>query len=77
MKQKWFVGYLASDLGLLYPDVFCDSGAGIEVGKPWGSYVSVAGPWETEDNANRAVRLTHDVWPFKRDVSAAKGPIRI
>jgi hypothetical protein len=51
---SYYIGYMSGDNGLLYPDFFQATSFEHNVGKPWGSYVWVAGPYKTERLAKLA-----------------------
>lgn len=56
---KYYIGYGSGDTGVLYPDVFCDrpSNMNAYIGKPWGSYVCVAGPFDTQAACRHVVNM--------------------
>jgi hypothetical protein len=58
---KWYIGYLSGPKYEMYPDVFVDDHRCMDhyVGKPWGSYVTVAGPYDSEREANQAVKASY------------------
>jgi hypothetical protein len=50
----YYIGYMVGDLGVLYPDVFEAPSFEHNVGKAWGGYVWVAGPFKFKSQAVRA-----------------------
>jgi hypothetical protein len=72
MSHKFYIGYLSGPAGILVPDVFTERPLYMDlyIGKPWGSYVSVAGPFETGNQALSAVSVSRDdcVTSYKRRV---------
>jgi hypothetical protein len=60
---KWYIGYISGPKYEMYPDIFTADCRGMNhyVGKPegWGSYVMVAGPYDSEREANQAVKASY------------------
>lgn len=56
--SKIYIGYMTGDKGVLYPDVFSGDSRTFDtyIGKPWGSYVSVAGPFDSVREARATLK---------------------
>ena len=60
-KTAYYIGYLGGDKGVLYPDVFTGDCSTFDtyIGKPWGSYLLVAGPFDSVKQARESLSLAH------------------
>lgn len=70
LSSKWYIGYSTGTKYELFPDIFQYSHImSLYVGKSWGQYVFVAGPFDSHKDARLAIKgsLTpNGLWPEKR-----------
>jgi hypothetical protein len=59
ITTKYYIGYLSGPKCEMYPDIFQHNGhMTVNVGKPWGSYLMVAGPYDSASEARAAIRAS-------------------